>query len=217
MPHRRCRELLKQFTSAGLPIDQYGEMMSLLHIHVAELVHFIQHVTQHCQTTRYYCAKEWTEFVRSLAASSPLCALVHPSEITATLISDMCERDIRKDVSSMKCLQEEIPCLFTAIRSSNSYPLKSLQPLLQSLIKIANIPFSSDVGGTAPVALQEDKATGLSWFPLLSTQRKRQHYEADSKNRLLVCTKKHSRHPSLLPGGFTLFCEHGEYDVILTL
>ena len=53
--------------------------------------------------------------------------------------------------------------------------------------------------------------SGLSFFPSLPKLRGRGNFEKDKeqKVRTETCTKKHTGHPSLLPGVFTMFCEHG--------
>ena len=48
----------------------------------------------------------------------------------------------------------------------------------------------------------------FGYFPQLPRLRNRKNYVAD-RSHSSVCNKKSSRHPSLLPGIFTLYCEHG--------
>lgn len=61
------------------------------------------------------------------------------------------------------------------------------------------------------------------FFPCLPKIRTRGVYEADRKSKQLICTKRTSKHPSLLPGVFTIYCEHGklqnhnyQYSVIVS-
>ena len=35
-------------------------------------------------TTMYKCPSEWAQFIKSLASTSPTCALLHPSETVAS-------------------------------------------------------------------------------------------------------------------------------------
>ena len=190
------------------------ELMELLQKHCPLISPLVSSVCIKSHTgDKYICMQEWCALLHSLAAMTPACGLLHLSERTAKLIADMCQGDITKDVSAMKILQEEMPVLFETIRALNSYPSKMLNPILQLLLARANAPFKVDDAGDAGGSHLQDthqREDQLSYFPLLAKCRKRGIYKADKEGKLVSCTKKSSRHPTLLPGVFTLFCEHGE-------
>ena len=50
----------------------------------------------------------------------------------------------------------------------------------------------------------------LSFFPKLPPVRGRKDYVADGNKDTKTCNKYSHGHPSLLPGVFTMFCQHGE-------
>lgn len=52
----------------------------------------------------------------------------------------------------------------------------------------------------------------LAHFPKLPAYRQRPTFAADkvAGNTDLLCTKKSSRQPTLLPGLFTIYCRHGK-------
>ena len=79
--------------------------------------------------------------MKSLASTSPVCALLHPSDSDASLVCSMREKDITKDAVLMQRLQQEIPIIFGLVRSLAYYPLKILSPLLKELWTKANAPF----------------------------------------------------------------------------
>lgn len=158
---------------------------------------------------KYTCMQEWCALLHSLAAMTAACGLLHPSERSTKLIADMCQGDITKNVSAMKILQEEIPVLFETIRALNSYPSTMLNPILQLLIDKANAPFIVDDADDSFLQDNDQGVDHLSYFPLLAKCRKRGNYKADKEGKLVSCIKKSSRHPTLLPGVFTLFCGHG--------
>ena len=58
-----------------------------------------------------------------------------------------------------------------------------------------------------------DNSEILSCFPSLPIIRERSAYVADalSRSKFFICTKKSSRHITLLPGIFSLYCEHGNF------
>lgn len=158
--------------------------------------------------TMYKCPSEWAQFIKSLGSTSPTCALLHPSETVASLVHSMIEKDITKDASLMQTLQEEIPVIFQLIRSLGYYPLNILAPLIEELWKKSNAPFTTQDSGevyTANSSIDSD----LYYFPALPKVRSRCSYVADKKSNDNICTKRTSKHRALLPGIFTLFCQHG--------
>ena len=55
----------------------------------------------------------------------------------------------------------------------------------------------------------------MEYFPSLPKLRDRASYQADKKKATKeACTKHKTRHPALLPGVFTLFCQHGNFKII---
>jgi hypothetical protein len=151
--------------------------------------------------------------MKSLASTSPVCALLHPSDSVAKLVSSMKEKDITKDAILMQELQQEIPIIFALIRSVAYYPQKLLIPLLEEMWTKAKAPFNveDDKSEDASIGSQCGECIDdLSYFPGLPKIRSRAVYVADKKSNDTICTKRSSRHPALLPGIFTLFCEHGK-------
>jgi hypothetical protein len=122
--------------------------------------------------------------------------------------------DITKDTTNLKVLQEEIPVIFNLIRSLGYYPKEILAPLLNELSRVAFTAFSLPVGNVqTPVTLTEENKVDLAYFPSLPRVRVRGLYQADKKasGHGRACRKRSSKHLSLLPGIFTIFCQHGNY------
>ena len=158
----------------------------------------------------------WTSLMKSLASTSPVCALLHPSDSVAKLVSSIKEKNITKDAILMQKLQQEIPVIFALIRSLAYYPQKILTPLLEDLWIKAKAPFNLEYCVDKPedeYACVENGACRMeefSYFSGLPKIHSRGIYVADKKFNDTICTKRSSRHPALLPGiFFTLFCEHG--------
>ena len=45
----------------------------------------------------------------------------------------------------------------------------------------------------------------------MATYRNRGHFDADGAGKIVGCRKYSQRHPTLLPGIFTVYCPHGTY------
>ena len=110
----------------------------------------------------------------------------------------------------MKDLQETLPVLFELILSLGHSPL-FVTPVLKEMLDKTMSPFSKHEGLTDTITAptQEDEMKTLCFFPNLPVIRYRRSYESDSTKKTTICTKKHTGHPSLTPGVFTLFCHHG--------
>ena len=92
----------------------------------------------------------------------------------------------------------------------NRHPIELLSPVVEKIVEKAIAPFKSSVQiDDRNETLTEDGTKTLSYFPKLPKVRKRGFYVADKSNKGSICTKKGSRHPTLHPGTFTLYCVHG--------
>ena len=82
----------------------------------------------------------WTPFILSLAATSPVCALVHCADQMKSLLTMMIteECDVKKTPAHMILLQHYVPLLFNLIKNLGSYPHHLLAPILQRLFSQGN-------------------------------------------------------------------------------
>ena len=141
-----------------------------------------------------------------------MCALVPPTEEVHKMLKEMeSSGSLKSNAKKMAFLQKEAPVLFTLIECLPSYPTEAFQPILKRLVELSLAPFTQDftesiVLVTMHTDINDDDM--ISYFPKLPSLRKQKIYKADS-SKSSVCTKKSSRHPSLLPGIFTLYCQHG--------
>lgn len=153
--------------------------------------------------------KVWCGLIAALATPSPVCALVHPSDKIFHLLERMKSENITVDPVAMQTLQQEIPVLFELLRLLKYVPTKVLSPLIAALIEKSAAPFSSDSNHSV-TSVCAAKMEPLSFFPQLPSIRSRGTYTADRTNTTKkICAKHHHGHPTLLPGIFTLFCQHG--------
>ena len=225
LPNAKARKLLSNYASSGLSSQDISDMIELLNEYSPSAATIVSSIMSDQETkfssksksNVYRCPSDWANLMKSLASTSPVCALLHPSDSVAKLISSMKEKDITKDAILMQKLQEEIPIVFTLIRSVAYYPQKILIPLLEEMWTKAKAPFNieDDKSDDAAVGSDEYHIDDLSYFPSLPRVRSRGVYVADKKSNDSICTKRSSKHPALLPGIFTLFCEHGKCMLVI--
>lgn len=110
----------------------------------------------------------------------------------------------------LKRVQETFPVFLDVLSPPMNFPRQVVTPVLLELKKKALAPFDTcvQVTDTNTTVAQGDDV--LTFFPSLPQIRHRRQYEADVERKVQLCNKKYSKHPSLTPGIFTLFCPHGE-------
>lgn len=116
----------------------------------------------------------------------------------------------------MRQVQNDVPVLFDLLLSVEKHPQHLMSSVLDTLVKKAAIPFEEKTTCEAPQLVLSDNERiekKLSYFPNLPRKRERR-YEADKNTKEKICTKKGTGHPSLLPGIFTIFCQHGTLTII---
>ena len=85
---------------------------------------------------------------------------------------------------------------------------QDLVEILQLLKKVSLQPFKG--ASQMPMECSLDNNMDIAYFPTLPIVRARGKYSIDKNYQLAdSCRKTSSRHPTLLPGIFTLFCQHG--------
>lgn len=192
---------------------EFVDLMSLLEQQFPSYCSIVKASAVHYNLIKdiHTCDRCWSELIHSISSASAACGILHPSSRSSQLISTMQSKDISNDPDAMKCLQEEVPLLFELIRSLGYYPKDVLYPFLNELLNKANSPFPNDDMKGCSTTKNADVIDNndLSYFPKLPKVRNRGHYSTDKSTSGPVCRKRRSAHPSLLPGVFTLFCQHG--------
>lgn len=212
----KTRRLLSAFVAKGLPAHEYESLLSCLQTHLPCTIPVVKESANPSQDEtklQVLCKSEWSAFISAVCSPSPVCAMIHPSERVTSLISAMLTSDVTKDAANLKVLQEEIPVIFNLIRALGYYPKEILAPLLSELCRVAFVVFA--VGDAQkPITLTEANEVDLAYYPALPRVRVRGVYQADKKagGHGHACRKRSSKHPSLLPGIFTIFCQHGNDD-----
>ena len=157
-------------------------------------------------------------FVRSIASSSPVSALILPSQSNRNLINQLISaNDIGSSPLLLEELQLEMPVIFKVISNIPNSIKSQVNQLLRDLEQWAFMPYSLQKESTAESAISLQSP--LSFFPQLPIQRARGFFRCDrntaTRHHGKQCSKTARGHPSLLPGIFTLFCQHGKYNTQL--
>ena len=209
----KTRRLLNQFCTKGISPSGYSELEKALD--ASSLAPLLQHLKSEMNTLlpTVVCPCEWSKFIRALASSSPVCALVHPNERVFDLLKKLITEDITSDPTSMLLLQQEVPVLFDLLSNCSHLPKKTMTPLIHAIVDRASAPFVSESSDSNAIPDQKSILEELAFFPNLPKVRARGIFKVDSHTcHEIKCTKQSSGHPSLLPGIFTLFCPHGEFN-----
>ena len=208
---------MSQYSRKGLSKAELCELNDQLAVHAPSLLSLMSHLKQiQCSSEEiqptndhYKCPPEWNDLISALASSSPVCALIKPTDEVFTLLKKLKEEDITRDPKLMSTLQLEVPVLFKLLSSIHAYPKHVLGPIVDRLVEAAEAPFVDGLINVAIQALESTCDESLGYFPSLPVVRRRKIYGADSiKGK--ICTKKSYGHPVLLPGIFTMYCKHGK-------
>lgn len=146
----------------------------------------------------------------ALGKSSPVCALLPQLDSVESLYEKLKnDEPIKQFPDELLLLQQTCPLLFDVISTVEGDMLPSaLSVLIKDLLEKAKAPFHG-----APFADSQSVHSGsfqeLEYFPCLPIVRSRGNFCLDNESSPNICTKKSSRHPSLLPGIFLVHCCHG--------
>jgi hypothetical protein len=152
------------------------------------------------------------DFLLCLASKSPVCSYVHVNDSVRQLITNLLAGvNIKGDPVAWNQLHEELPIIYKMLspKSVTTVP-QPLSKLLSVMWQKAEATFHAcrEIADTNE-AIQTDQ---LSHFPCLPKLRNRCTFSADVRKNVSntgACKKRYTGHPTLLPGIFTLYCQHG--------
>uniref|UniRef100_A0A8W8IL56 Uncharacterized protein n=1 Tax=Magallana gigas TaxID=29159 RepID=A0A8W8IL56_MAGGI len=198
--HPYTRLLLQRYAREQPPLTmlEFTKMVELLGCHSLPLQNLVNSFENST------CPPPYVPFLKSLALDSPICRVFHPSKILRQSLIEMREKDPKTLTKLLEDLQMQLPLLICLLN-------RALSNLIELLISNEEKAAES----YPPDTMASEDETGLkhnSFSPSLPIQRCRGTYEMDikgCKKNNHDCNKKSRGHPSLLPGVFCLFCEHG--------
>jgi hypothetical protein len=112
----------------------------------------------------------------------------------------------------MNQLQMKIPVFFEIFSKIGNVP----EPLIPILHTILDKVKGTFIGNPHSLPAGTE-SSHLACYPSLPVIHQRGIFEADGKKSSGTCRKTGTRHPSLLPGIFTVFCPHGKIICFLSL
>lgn len=166
------------------------------------------------------CPKEYQSLLQMISSSSPACAMLPHSAENDQAIKKLLEinDDIGFHPDLLLHIQQNLPLLYEIVKDIG--PLESnIQKIISAVSKKSKATYDSSEYRDIESFPQKNDIS--AFFPLLQTLRDRGLYKADKlRKEADFCKKDSTRHPTLLPGIFTVFCKHGEklyaYMLIVT-
>ncbi|XP_052683945.1 uncharacterized protein LOC128168947 [Crassostrea angulata] len=169
------------------------------------------------------CPPEHRPLLELLGSSSPACALIPYNVVNEQILSKMFDspKDISRDAELLNSIQINIPLLFEILKSVSFEISPEYKEIISEVFAKSKDTFPNPSACTSdqfpkpktedPLTKEElDIASQTAFFPKLVPIRQRGRYTADKgKFNAESCRKDSTRHPTLLPGIFTVFCEHG--------
>ena len=146
-------------------------------------------------------------FFNALGKASPVCALLPQLDSLETFYHRLIGNGpVEQCPEDMLLLQQTFPLLFDIVEGDQL--LETLTAFITDLLEKAKSPFSRN--GSIPDAVQLDvhRTNDVEYYPCLPVVRSRGDYCLDDTTPN-ICTKRSTRHPSLLPGVFLVHCKHG--------
>lgn len=158
-----------------------------------------------CSGSTTSCPDEFVKLLTILAAKSATCGTFpfKQLELLHQLLTSESEY-VTNQHDLLQKLQKHIPVLFKLITELGNFP-QYLKGILQEVICKVEYPFLRNSHPRFPTR-QEDI---LAFYPNLPKKYQRGTFTMDKTKSTQICSKRGTRHPSLLPGIFTVFCEHG--------
>ena len=146
----------------------------------------------------------------ALGKSSPVCALLPQLDSVEALYEKLVNNEpIKQSPDDLLLLQQTCPLLFDTVSITEGDLLpNSLSVLIKDLLGKAKAPFNGN-SFTDTQSEYSNFVQEMEYFPCLPVVRSRGNFCYDTESSPIICTKRSSRHPSLLPGIFLVHCPHG--------
>ena len=202
-------------------VDQVGQDVSTVSEASMVLLHMeLQRCAPHLDNFLTWCTATFgtdVPFPRAISAlftalgkSSPVCALLPQFESLGELYKKLVDNiPIKQCPDDLLLLQQSCPLLFDIIGLVEEDLLpNALCLLIKDLLEKAKAPFNvNSLTDTDSGDLQHFQ--DLEFFPSLPVVRSRGDFCFDTNSSPNICTKRSTRHPTLLPGIFLVHCRHG--------
>jgi hypothetical protein len=217
LPNVELRRLIKRYASGNKVIngkrveelspDSKLSMMVMCSKHSLSLFNFLSYVS----TESNVAPPAVHDLLMSLSSSSPVCSYLRVKQSVKTVIDAIASGvNVMDYPDILKTIREEIPFLFQLICSP---AVSSIPPSLATLL-LELWEKAEDMYNSSEIIDEHNEVTPdqLAFFPSLPKIRNRGLFEVDLAKKVnnTSCNKQYVGHPTLLPGIFTIYCQHGK-------
>lgn len=221
------RKLLKKYAKGESTEKHYAELLCLLDKCDPPFSHHLKDLVEAVtEDSKFVAPPTWAPLMKALSTPSPVCALIPFSENIHELINRIIqELPIKNDPYCLQQLSENVPLLFHLVMSTKGDNVcPQLRVVLSDLLTLSAMPFhmSAKSSGQTSFTISSNSSTDtaenpIAFFPGLPVQRARGLYlvdkQAQKESSQRKCKKLGKGHRTLLPGIFTIFCQHGELEM----
>eukprot|EP00795_Rhopilema_esculentum_P014208 gene14208-5218_t len=212
MRHPKARNLLRKFAKRRqLELEERLELDRLLDENHKVLYNLLVYFEQLYGGALHIHEEIWVLF-RCISSVSPVSSYFPCSETLKSLLEKLDEgMVIRENPEAFMQLQKCAPVIFAVLKVLPPVSVPSrLMQLFKELSARAWSCFSTAQHTLGPVAGNVGNSD-LSFFPSWPKLCERGVYVKDHRQPSSAenCTKLYKGHPNLLPGIFTIYCEHG--------
>ena len=224
MDSPKTRKLLRKYADGECTEQTYQELLSTLvkcdppvSVHLKDLIEAVTVKDQ------FKPASEWVSIFKALASASPVCALIPFTAEVHGLITALvnCE-PIKNDPCQLQRLAEAVPVVFNLVMALDQDQFcPQFRAILGDLLELSKLPFqTATTNQQCSFTTDKDAASvdsPIAFFPALPVRRSRGVYKADKPGQKehRKCHKKGKGQRTLLPGIFTVYCQHGMHTCLL--
>ncbi|XP_066285252.1 uncharacterized protein [Branchiostoma lanceolatum] len=217
---------------SALSAQQYRELVSSLSDfpHLASLATLLKRLSRN--GSHRIAPDPYKKFLGELAKNGPLCGMLqidhspregHTKEIVHRAVTNALAIFDSVNAAHLQKLRSDAPILadflFEVYKAEGNRIPEDVSALVKDIMDRVSLPFKDKHDGSVyPPPEEEDTFGGYSFFPNLPLVRGQAKYAKDAQRRPRLrkcrdpsqrCNKMYGGHPSLSPGIFTAFCQHG--------
>ena len=190
---------MKLANNINLSPSQFNELVQKLSTNYPCVIPFLNWIKETYESI-LDCPPSIKNFIRAVAASSPVCGLIRPKEGIHSIIKELINGvDVFSTPEKVQLLQDDCPVVFSVLCDLSPPILPNLwRPMFEELLQRSLAPFpgsDSQSSLSMSAASLHDSAESdlLCFFPNLPKCRPRKFYVADAARRKEeICSKKTS-------------------------
>ena len=205
--NQAARTLLMTFSKSVVNQNDFDKLVHLLQQYQPALNMIFLHFNE---IRAYTCPSPLRDLMRCLASNYPVCGFLHFHGRVFEVLEDMAHKQLVPNASDIFLLEQQVPILTRLFKHLHWELPEYLQHVVIELVCKAKVPYKRECHDL-PLCDESCSCSGYGYFPTLKKNCHRGDYVMDNRTTKidLVCSKRKTTHPSLLPGIFTISCIHG--------